>query len=88
MQVVTILILRRWMMMFTVRMTSRARPEEATLPIEHFERLHKLHEEWLLGTAKAERPPVIVIDADEDISSLAKKYRQLAKAVWRATNKM
>merc|ERR1712114_82476 len=50
------------------RMISRARPEEATLPIEHFERLHKLHEEWLLGPAEAERPPVIVIDADEDIS--------------------
>jgi len=43
-----------------------------------------------MGPAEAEpeRPPVIVIDADEDISSLAKKYRQLAKAVWRATNKM
>jgi len=70
------------------RMTSRARPEEATLPLQHFQRLHKLHEDWLMEESKTVRPPVIVIDANEDISSLAKTYRKLAKAVWKATNKM
>merc|ERR1719339_395132 len=70
------------------RMTSRARSEEATLPIQHFQRLHKLHEDWLMGESKTVRPPVIVIDANEDISLLAKTYRKLAKAVWKATNKI
>jgi len=70
------------------RMKSRARSEEASLPLQHFKRLHKLHEDWLMGESENTRPPVIVIDANEDISSLARTYRKLAKAVWRATNKM
>jgi len=70
------------------RMARRARSEEATLPLQHFQRLHKLHEDWLIGDTKTVSTPVIVIDANEDISHLAKTYRQLAKAVWRATNKM
>jgi len=70
------------------RMASRARSEEATLPLQHFQRLHKLHEDWLMGDKKTVSTPVIVINANEDISHLAKTYRKLAKAVWKATNKI
>jgi len=68
------------------RMRSRAREEEATLPLEHFQILHQLHEDWLMGENKTVVHPVIVIDADEDLSTLQRTYRQLAKAVWKATN--
>lgn len=69
------------------RVKARGRPEEASLGIEFFRKVHTLHENWLLGQNKTVVQPVIVINADEDISSLQKKYRQLAKAVYRATNK-
>lgn len=69
------------------RMQSRARSEEATLPLEHFKRLHALHEAWLVGES-ATSTPVIVIDADMDISVLQRTYRRLARAVWRAATKV
>jgi len=69
------------------RMVSRARSEEATLPLEHFQRLHALHEAWLVGEA-ATSTPVIVIDADMDISVLQRTYRRLARAVWRAATRL
>jgi len=69
------------------RMKTRARKEEQGLELEHFQRMHRLHEDWLVGPNKTVVQPVIVINADEDISTLQGQYRRLAKAVWRATNK-
>jgi len=69
------------------RVIARGRPEEASLGIEFFRKVHSLHDSWLLWENKTVVQPVIVINADEDISTLQKKYRQLSKAVYRATNK-
>ena len=41
----------------------------------HFSFFEPCPKSLLVLKKQAERPPVIVIDADEDISSLAKKYR-------------
>jgi len=69
------------------RVKSRGRSEEMGMGLEHFQRLHTLHENWLLGENKTVVQPVIVINADEDISTLQRMYRHLAKAVYKATNK-
>jgi len=69
------------------RVKVRGRPEEAAMTLEMFQRIHQLHEKWLLGEDKTVVQPVIMIDADPDIGSLQWKYRHLAKAVYRATNK-
>merc|ERR1711942_21167 len=69
------------------RVRGRGREEESPITIQHIQKLHDLHEKWLLGPEKTVVQPVIVIDADEDISTLQRKYRHLAKAIYRATNK-
>merc|ERR1712098_346931 len=69
------------------RVKGRGREEESPITIQHIQKLHDLHEKWLLGPEKTVVQPVIVIDADEDISTLQRKYRHLAKAIYRATNK-
>jgi len=62
------------------------------IPLEYFQRLHELYEDWLIARNPEKQrmftlPQVIVIDANEDLSTLSLKYRQLAKDVWRTANK-
>jgi len=67
------------------RVQSRSREEEAEIPSEFFYRMHQLHEDWLIhhnSSAHVKSPKVLVINADEDISTLTYKYENLAKMVW------
>ena len=54
-----------------------APPSSWQIPISnfHISFFEPCPKSLLVLKMQAERPPVIVIDADEDISSLAKKYR-------------
>jgi len=70
------------------RVKSRSRQEEEAIPLEYYQRMHQLHEDWLIHKnssmlTKNTLPQVIIIDADQDISTLAKTYSNLAKMVWR-----
>jgi len=69
------------------RVKSRSRSEEMSIPLEYFVSLHELHDRWLLNKTDTALPQVIVIDANEDISTLQKTYRQLAKDIWKTVNK-
>lgn len=45
------------------RINGRGRNEESAIPLEYLEKLHKLHDEWLLNWTKT---PILVIDNEED----------------------
>eukprot|EP00092_Neocalanus_flemingeri_P070022 GFUD01085897.1.p1 GENE.GFUD01085897.1~~GFUD01085897.1.p1 ORF type:complete len:274 (-),score=102.23 GFUD01085897.1:573-1394(-) len=70
------------------RVKSRGRQEEQVIPYNQLQRMHQLHEDWLIhknssiGT-KNILSQVIIIDANQDISILAGTYSNLAKMIWR-----
>ncbi|CAG4986409.1 unnamed protein product [Parnassius apollo] len=59
------------------RIKKRARSEEQCVPLTYIEELHKLHEDWLIHRTHAECPaPVLVLDADLDLSQITEEYRK------------
>lgn len=57
------------------RMIDRKRHEESKVPLEYLQKLHKLHEEWLVEKKLFSCPcPVLVLDANMKISELEKSY--------------
>ncbi|RUS73553.1 hypothetical protein EGW08_018681 [Elysia chlorotica] len=53
------------------RMKKRNRSEEAGVPLEYLQTLHRLHDDWLLHGKRGELPaPVLVLDADKDLPEL------------------
>ncbi|XP_041975860.1 deoxynucleoside kinase isoform X2 [Aricia agestis] len=59
------------------RIKKRARSEEQCVPLSYIEELHKLHEDWLVNRTHAECPaPVLVIDADLDLSQITEEYKK------------
>ncbi|XP_053622488.1 deoxynucleoside kinase-like [Plodia interpunctella] len=79
------------------RIRKRARSEEQCVPLSYIEELHKLHEDWLINRTSGECPaPVLVIDADLDLSQITDEYKKsehqiLRKAVdvvMRSPNKL
>lgn len=45
------------------RINGRGRNEESSIPLEYLEKLHKLHDDWLLNWTKT---PILIIDNEED----------------------
>ncbi|CAG4983930.1 deoxynucleoside kinase [Colias croceus] len=59
------------------RIKKRARSEEQCVPLDYIEQLHTLHEDWLINRTHAECPaPVLVLDADLDISQITEEYKK------------
>jgi len=70
---------------FNQQSTSRNREEELEIPNSFFQRMHQLHEDWLIhgnSSSKVTAPQVLVINADVDISILSTTYENLAALVW------
>ncbi|XP_012943903.2 thymidine kinase 2, mitochondrial-like [Aplysia californica] len=64
------------------RIQKRNRSEEAGVPMEYLESLHRLHDEWLLHGKRGKLPaPVLVIDADKDHSELQTKLESLRQDI-------
>lgn len=61
------------------RIKLRNRQEETGVPMDYLQTLHNLHEDWLIHQTQYKHPaPVLVLDADKDLSLLKKdfdKYR-------------
>jgi len=64
------------------RVKARARSEEKVIPIEYLRELHELHESWLMNGEAEDLPaPVLVIDANQDITDVPDIYSKHEKAV-------
>jgi len=72
------------------RIAKRNREEEQEIPLQYFQQMHRLHEDWLMHrntTGSKNLPPVLVIDANRDISVLGDTYRLLAKDLYKSIPK-
>jgi len=72
------------------RVEKRHRHEEMKVPIEYYQRLNQLYEDWLIhgnSTGMVQHPRVVVVDANKDISVLQETYKYLAKAIFRSIPK-
>ncbi|XP_017774680.1 PREDICTED: deoxynucleoside kinase-like [Nicrophorus vespilloides] len=68
------------------RMQTRGREEEKKIPLGYLQDLHKVHEEWLMDKTIGHCPaPVIVIDADQDKTSICKEYEKFEVDVLKMT---
>ncbi|XP_046662371.1 LOW QUALITY PROTEIN: deoxynucleoside kinase-like [Homalodisca vitripennis] len=64
------------------RMKSRARTEEAQVPLEYLQQLHQMHDDWLLHKSVFSCPaPVIVIDANKELSDMMEEYERCESAM-------
>jgi len=67
------------------RVAKRNRKEELKVPLDYYKLMHSYHEDWLIHknvTGSKYLPPVVVIDANRDLSVLQNDYKQLAKDIW------
>jgi len=72
------------------RIAKRNRHEELKIPLEYFQGLNRLYEDWLYyknSTGVLQEPRVVIIDANKDISELRSTYRNLAKDIYRSIPK-
>lgn len=58
------------------RINVRARSEENQIPLDYLEQLHSLHEDWLIQGKYPVPAPVLVIDADKDLSEMQDVYKK------------
>ena len=58
------------------RINKRARSEENQIPLQYLQQLHALHEDWLLHKKYPLPAPVLVIDADKNLTEMEDVYRR------------
>ncbi|XP_045596613.1 deoxynucleoside kinase [Procambarus clarkii] len=63
------------------RAKSRARVEEQEVPLKYFEDLHKRYEEWMCEERFPLPAPVFVLDANDDLPSMYRKYKLFTHAI-------
>lgn len=63
------------------RVKARARGEETCIPLAYLTELHTLHEDWLLGRHFPLPAPVIVIDANKELSDMQEEYIKLEDVI-------
>lgn len=63
------------------RAKNRARVEEQEIPLEYFIDLHKLYEEWMSEEKFPLAAPVIILDANDDLSTMYRKYNLITQEI-------
>lgn len=58
------------------RIKQRARSEEQAIPLQYLKDLHTLHEEWLTGQTGSLPAPVLVLDANDTLPNMYKKFEE------------
>ncbi|XP_063865714.1 thymidine kinase 2, mitochondrial-like isoform X2 [Scylla paramamosain] len=58
------------------RIKERARSEEQAIPFQYLSDLHTLHEEWLMGPSSSLPAPVLVLDANDTLPNMYKKFEE------------
>ena len=58
------------------RMKIRSRPGESVIPYDYIEKIHKKHENWLLG-----EPNVLILDVNRDFEKNEKKLNEMIQQV-------
>ncbi|XP_063704731.1 deoxynucleoside kinase isoform X2 [Culicoides brevitarsis] len=58
------------------RMKKRGRSEETLVPFEYLKQLHELHENWLIHGQHYRPAPVLVLDANLDLTEIGSEYER------------
>lgn len=64
------------------RINHRKRIEEKSISFNYIQRLHQLHDEWLLHSNK----PVLILDANLNQDEIISEYQRVIKAIHQTTN--
>jgi len=63
----------------------RGRPEEADLKLDFIEKIHILHDEWLMGKGEGTKfhvpAPVLVLDANQSLAKMRDEYKKHTKLI-------
>jgi deoxyadenosine/deoxycytidine kinase len=63
------------------RIKNRARKEEETLSLSYLRELHMNHENWLVHQKFPVPAPVLMLDANQDLSTMNKMYHQYQSVI-------
>ncbi|XP_013417736.1 thymidine kinase 2, mitochondrial isoform X1 [Lingula anatina] len=64
------------------RVKKRCRKEEKAIPLEYLEHLNELYENWLINKTSFPVPaPVLVLDANKDLSNMCEIYEENKKQI-------
>lgn len=65
------------------RIKDRARDEEQQIPLEYIKALHSSYENWIFEEKYPLLAPVLVIDANDELSTMYKKYKHYTNMILR-----